>query len=61
MEIYSKNKEGASTVLRLTIQEAASLLNAYGVECHWHEVKKWVMEGRIKSIQEYRVYRIDEK
>ncbi|WP_277679091.1 hypothetical protein [Gracilibacillus dipsosauri] len=48
-------------MLRLTIQEAASLLNAYGVECHWHEVKKWVMEGRIKSIQEYRVYRIDEK
>ena len=48
-------------MLNLTIKEATALLNAYGMECHWHQVKKWVIEGRIKAIQGYRVYSIEEK
>jgi len=48
-------------MLNLTIKEATSLLNAYGLECHWHQVKKWAVEGKIKAIHEDRVYRIEEK
>lgn len=45
----------------LTIQEAASLLQSYGIECHWHDVKKWAVEGKIKAKHENRVYGIDER
>lgn len=48
-------------MLHLTIKEATSLLNTYGLECHWHQVKKWAVEGKIKAIHENRVYRIEEK
>lgn len=48
-------------MLNLTIKEATSLLNIYGVDCHWHQVKKWAVEGKIKAIHEDRVYRIEEK
>jgi hypothetical protein len=44
----------------LSIQEAASLLQSYGIDCHWHDVKKWAVAGRIKAIHENRVYNIDE-
>jgi hypothetical protein len=45
----------------LTIREAASLLQSYGIDCHWHELKKWAVEGKIKAIHKDRVYQIDEK
>ncbi|MDQ0414356.1 hypothetical protein [Mesobacillus stamsii] len=44
----------------LTIQEAAALLQSYGIECHWHDVKKWAVEGKIKAKHENRVYKMDQ-
>jgi hypothetical protein len=48
-------------MLFLTIKEAANLLNSNGIECHWHQVKRGVIEGKIKAIQDYRVYKIEGK
>jgi len=44
----------------LTIQEAAAILQSYGIECHWHEVKKLAVEGKIKVKHENRVYKMNQ-
>ena len=44
----------------LTIREVTSILQSCGIECHFHEVKKWVIEGKIKAKHENRVYKIDQ-
>ncbi|WP_059173345.1 hypothetical protein [Bacillus sp. FJAT-27445] len=43
----------------LTIREATAILQSCGIECHWHEVKKWAVEGKIKAKHEDKVYKIN--
>ncbi|WLR54614.1 hypothetical protein LC048_07520 [Mesobacillus subterraneus] len=42
----------------LTVREATEILQSCGIECQFHEVKKWAIEGKIKAKHENRVYRI---
>jgi hypothetical protein len=44
----------------LTIQEATSILQSCGIECHYHDVKRWAVEGEIKAEHSNRVYNIDQ-
>ncbi|MDR4949899.1 hypothetical protein [Neobacillus cucumis] len=44
----------------LTIREAAAILQSCGIECHWHDVKKWAVEGKIKAKHENSVYKINQ-
>jgi hypothetical protein len=37
-----------------------AILQSCGIECQFHDVKKWAIEGQLKAKHENRVYRIDQ-